>query len=111
MTHLIFDKQTERFNLLFAIYKRSNANPEMSFNMRDLASQHGLGYHAFRSAYEYLISEELMKPRYYTGGSGDAQDSHFYASITTKGMNAIEEVFKNPHEDSTYFPAHNRMMF
>jgi len=110
MTNLIFDKQSERFNLLFALYKRANANSEMSFNMRDLASQNGLGYHSFRSAYEYLVAEELIQPRHYSGGN-EGQDTYFYASMTTKGMNAVEESFKNTHQDSAYFPAYHRMMY
>lgn len=110
MTNLIFDKQTERFNLLFALYKKSNANAEMSFNMRELASQNGMGYHAFRSAYDYLVAEDLIQPRHYSGGSEGQDSYYYYSSITTKGMNAIEETFRNMHQDSTYFPAYHRMM-
>jgi hypothetical protein len=109
MTNLIFDKQNERFILLFALYKKSNAQTEMSFNIRDLASQHGMGYHSFRSAYDYLIAEELIQPKYYTGNS-DTQDGYFHASITIKGINAIEEVFKNMHKESTYFPPYHKMV-
>ena len=109
MTNLIFDKQTERFNLLFALYKNANSQTELSFNMRDLASQNGLGYQAFRSAYDYLIAEDLVQPRYNTGGA-DTQDSYFYASITVKGINAIEETFSNANRQSNYFPPYHQMV-
>ncbi len=109
MTNLIFDKQTERFTMLFSLYKKSNAQTELSFNMRDLANQNGMGYHSFRSAYDYLVAEELIQPKYYAG-SADTQDNYFYASLTVKGINSVEEVFRNTHSESAYFPPYHRMV-
>ena len=109
MTNLIFDKQVERFHLLFSLYKRSNAQTELAFNLRDLANQRGMGYHAFRSAYDFLVAEDLMQPRHYTSAT-DMQEGYFFASITIKGINAIERVFRNTHQDSQYFPPYSQMV-
>ena len=106
MTGIVHYKRTERFMLLYALYRKGNASMDFGYNLRDLASEEGLGYKVFKSAFDYLCGEGLVRPR----AQSDSHDYFFYAGITDKGINAVEEVFRDESKDTYYFPAYRDMM-
>ncbi|MEM1137928.1 MAG: hypothetical protein AAGI07_18985 [Bacteroidota bacterium] len=106
MTGIVHYKKTERFMLLYALYRKSNASTDYASNLRDLASEEGLGYKIFKSAFDHLCSEQLIRPK----AQSDAREYFFYAGITEKGINAVEEVFRDENKDTKYFPPYREMM-
>ncbi len=110
MNNLMFDKRAERFYVLYALYKRVNGSTDFAINLRDAAYSEGVGYHAYRTAYNYLVSERLIEPRMKSDGTNEYETYNYYACITTKGINAAEESFREPEKDTQYFPAYRQMM-
>ena len=106
MTSIVHYKRTERFMLLYALYRKSNASLDFGYNLRDLATEEGLGYKVFKSAFDYLSSEKLIKPK----SQSDSFEYFFFAGITDKGINAVEDVFREESKDTFYFPAYSEMM-
>jgi predicted transcriptional regulator len=106
MNSLVHFKKTERFLLLYALYKKSNANTDFTFNLRDLALEEGLGYKTFKSVFDYLCSEGLLRIRM----QSDNREYFYHATITERGINAVEEVFQDETQPTDYFPAYREMM-
>ena len=106
MTNLVQHKKTERFILLYALYRKANGNADFTYNLRDLASEEGLGYRSFKSAFDYLAQEEFLRLR----TSSDSADYFFHASITEWGIRAVEKVFDNETQPTEYFPPYREMM-
>jgi len=105
MTSIVNFKKTERFLLLYALYKKSNANCDYGYNLMELGLQEGLGHKTFKSAFDYLVAERLVKLRAQT----DNRDYFYFASLTEKGINAVEEVFNDETQSTRYFPAYREM--
>ncbi len=105
MTGIINLKKTERFLLLYALYKKSNASTDYSSNLLEMGMQEGLGYKTFKSAFDYLSAEQLIRLR----SQSDNREYFYYASITEKGIKAIEEVFDDETRSTSYFPAYREM--
>lgn len=101
MIRLIFEKQAQRFFILFELYKQSDANIDYATDLQSIAYNEGIGFRSFMPAFKYLQMEELVRVR--PGGSS------YIASITHKGIKAIEEVFRNENEHTYYFPAYREM--
>lgn len=101
MIQIIFEKQSQRFFLLFELYKQSNANIDYATNLQNIAFNQGLGLRSFTPAWKYLQMEGLIKVR---PGS-----QNYLASITHNGIKAIEEVFFNENDPTYYFPAYREM--
>lgn len=101
MIHLIFEKQRNRFLILFELYKQSDANIDVVTNIQALAQNQGMSFKSFTTAWKYLQMEDLIKIR---PGNND-----YLANITHKGIKAIEEVFQDELERTYYFPAYREM--
>ena len=78
----------------------------MVHNLRDLASQEGLGFRAFKSVYDYLSRENLIRIQ----SLGENPMDSYYASLTESGLFAIEEVFRDENLETAYFPSYREMM-
>jgi predicted transcriptional regulator len=102
MIRLIFEKQMNRFHILFELYKQSDANIDYATDVQILAYNQGVSFKAFTTAWKYLQMEEMIKIR--PGGSG------YIANITHRGIKAVEEVFQDENERTYYFPAYREMM-
>lgn len=102
MIRIVFEKQSHRFFMLFELYKRSNANIDFAEDLQMLAYNQGMGHRSFFPAWKYLQIEGLIRVRH-------GRDN-YYASITHKGIKAIEEVFEDESEYSKYFPPYREMM-
>ncbi len=101
MIRIIFEKQAQRFTVLFELYKQSDANIDYATDLQDLAFNEGVGMRSFSPAFKYLQMEELIRVR--------PGRSSYIASITHRGIKAIEEVFQNENEPTYYFPAYREM--
>ncbi|MCC5945562.1 MAG: hypothetical protein JJT94_11560 [Bernardetiaceae bacterium] len=108
MIALIREKRTYRFRLLFALYKKADANMDAVYDMQELAMQAGMNHNQFLSAWKYLHMEELIQVRPYHEQS--AQEGRYHARLMHKGIKAIEEVFLNENQYTYYFPAYREMM-
>lgn len=106
MTNLIHHKKTERFILLYALYRKSEGNMGHPHNLRDVASEEGLGYRSFRSAFDFLCRERLIHLR----AASESQDHFYFASLTEHGLKAVESVFDDESQKSDYFPPYREMM-
>jgi predicted transcriptional regulator len=102
MIRIVFEKQSHRFNMLFELYKRGNANIDYADDIQTLAYNHGLGFKSFFPAWKYLQLEGLIKIR--------PGRENYYASMTHKGIKAIEEVFWDENKRTEYFPPYREMM-
>ncbi len=102
MINVIFDNQVNRFTTLFALYISSGGSCEVAKNIQNLADYNGIVSREFRKVFSYLVEEELIKRH------GDEEEG-FHASLTHKGIKAIEEVFINPMEKTYYFPPYSEM--
>lgn len=107
--NIIIENQTYRFQILFEIYKKSNTDIDFATDLQELAMNLGVGNRAFQSSYKYLYMQDLisMRPNMDNNGGGG---SNYYASITHKGVKAVEEVFRFPEKASEYFPPYREMM-
>lgn len=106
MKSMIQHKKTERFMLLYSLYRKSNASSDFATNLRDMAANEGLGYRSFKSAFDYLSKEGLIKMR----TNSDDPEHFYYASITEDGIDAIEEAFRDENVETAYFPPFREMM-
>ncbi len=102
----VHHRKVERFMLLYAIYKKSMSSTDYVVDMREIAHQEGIGYKPFKAAFDYLCTQQLLRPRVLN----DNHDSFYYASITNEGINAIEDVFREENRESMYFPPYRKMM-
>lgn len=102
MIRVIFEKQSHRFFMLFELYKRSKANIDYAEDMQMLAFNQGQGMKSFYPAWKYLQVEQLIRVR--------PGRENYYASITHKGIKAIEEVFRDENRYTEYFPSYREMM-
>lgn len=100
---IVFEKQSHRFYMLFELYKRSKANIDYADDIQALAYNHGMSFKSFFPAWKYLQIEGLIKIK---PGSRES----YYASITHKGIKAIEQVFWDEHKRTEYFPPYWEMM-
>jgi predicted transcriptional regulator len=99
---IVEQNKTNRFILLFAIYIASSADYDYAVNVEMLAQNKGLSSRDLRKAYKYFCEEGFITPK--DGGA------EFYASITHKGIIALEEVFLDEYKPTYYFPAYREMM-
>ena len=106
MKSMIQYKKTERFTMLYSLYRKSNASSDYATNMREIASNEGIGYRSFKAIFDYLGKENLMRMR----SNSDQADQFYYASITEAGIFAIEEVFRDENMETPYFPPYREMM-
>lgn len=102
MIRFIFEKQTNRFFMLFELYKKSNTNIDYAEDLQMLAYNQGMGMKSFFPAWKYLQMEGLIKVR--------PGRENYYASITHKGIKAIEEVFTDEGVHTYYFPPYREMI-
>ncbi|WP_045113014.1 hypothetical protein [Microscilla marina] len=103
MFQIVFDRQWHRFRILFELYKRSNADIDTVYDLRELSMSQGIKLLDFLPAWKYLQMEELIRVRF--GGS----TGRYQACLTHSGLKAIEEVFFNENEPTYYFPAFREM--
>jgi hypothetical protein len=108
MIVLIREKRLYRFRLLFELYKRSDADIDVVQNLQDIATQLGIHHHQFSPAWKYLHMEELIMMR--PAAAFQSPEFRYQASITHKGIKAIEEVFLNEHQPTYYFPSYREVM-
>lgn len=100
--NVIYDNQVNRFTTLFALYISSGGSHEVAKNMKNLADYNGIVSREFRKVFSYLVEEELIKRH-------DGEEDSYYASLTHKGIKAVEEVFIDPLEKTYYFPPYAEM--
>lgn len=105
---LIHHKQRERFFLLYNLYRKSQGNSDTSMDMRRFSEEEGMNFKSFKSAYDYLWSEEMIRPR--PTLDHQQEGSQYHAAMTTKGIKAVEDVFKFQTEETEYFPSYLSMM-
>ena len=106
MKTLIQQRQTERFTVLYALYRRSNGVSRHASNLRELAYNEGISIQAFKSCFDFLCREELIRMH----GSFEQPMESYFASLTEYGLQAIEEVFKDENQATEYFPSYREMM-
>lgn len=102
MIRIIFEKQAQRFTMLFELYKQSDANIDYATDIQNIAFNEGVGMRSFFPAFKYLQMEELIRIR--------PGRSSYVASITHKGIKAIEEVFQDENVATYYFPPYREMV-
>ncbi|TAF67432.1 MAG: hypothetical protein EAZ55_03715 [Cytophagales bacterium] len=93
------------------LYKRSDANVDFATDLQSLAINEGIGLRSFMTAWKYLHMEELIKIRPMSSYGSFQGNPHYYASITHKGIKAIEDVYNNDQEPTYYFPPYREMIF
>lgn len=98
---LVSHHKTNRFKLLLALYIASDADPDFSINMEQLAEQRQMETQKFEKAFRYLLDEHFAELR---DGGSDTQ-----AVITHKGLKVVEEVFLDPKKQTYYFPPYQEM--
>ncbi len=106
MQGLIKQRKSERFTLLYMLYRKSSASSDYATNLRDLANNEGMGYKSFKAAFDYLTKEGLVKMR----TNSDDPEHFYYGCITDDGIHAIEETFRDENMETTYFPPFREMM-
>jgi|GEM_PF-1246175 predicted transcriptional regulator len=106
MMNFIYENQTNRFQILFEIYKRSNADIDYVMDLQELASNIGVGMRAFQSAFKYLYMQDLISMKHQ---SSQGNMNGYPTSITHKGIKALEKVFREETESTEYFPAYREM--
>ena len=106
MKSLIHQRQTERFSLLYSLYRRTNGMSKHAVNLRDLAHNEGIGMRSFKSCFDYLCEEGFIRLH---ASSENPMDSYF-GSLTEYGLSAVEEVFKDESMETEYFPSFREMM-
>ncbi|MGB0524933.1 MAG: hypothetical protein ACPGJS_18315 [Flammeovirgaceae bacterium] len=106
MKALITHRQTERFTLLYALYRKSDGMPRQASNLRAMAFNEGISIRSFKSCFDYLCQEELIKMH----SNYEAPLESYFASLTELGITVIEEVFKDENHATEYFPAYREMM-
>jgi len=95
MSQSIKQKKQQRYRMLEALYRWSDANTAKWVDMRQLCQKEGLSFDG--AAYDYLMAEGLI-----------AQHGAGYACrIQHKGIKAMEEAWERPREATDYFPAVN----
>jgi hypothetical protein len=102
----VHHRKVERFMLLYSVYKKSMSSTDYVIDMKEVSYQEGIGYKPFKSAFDYLCNEGLLRPRVLN----ESNESFYYAAITNEGINAIEDVFREDIKESRYFPAYRKMM-
>lgn len=103
MLQIVFERQWHRFQILFEIYKRSNADIDTAYDLRELSLNHGMKFLDFLPAWKYLQMEDLIRVRF------RQSSNKYYACMTHQGLKAIEEVFFNENKPTYYFPAYREM--
>lgn len=106
MKSLIQHRKTERFLLLYALYRKSNGTTQQSFNLREMAFSEGIGLRAFKACFDFLSQEQLIRPQM----SGEQPFDFYRASISDAGLMVIEEVFRDEMQETPYFPSYREMM-
>jgi predicted transcriptional regulator len=106
MQSLIKQRKSERFMLLYALYRKSAASSDYATNLRDLANNDGMSYKSFKAAFDYLAKEGLVKMR----TNSDDPEFFYHGCITDEGINAIEEAFRDESMETAYFPSFREMM-
>ena len=106
MKALIHQRRTERFTLIYALYRKTNGMSKQAVNLRDLAHNEGLGMRSFKSCFDYLCEEGFVKMH----TSSENPLESYYASLTEYGIAVVEEVFKDESLDTDYFPSFREMM-
>ena len=106
MKALIYQRKTERFTLLYALYRKTNGRSRQAINLMDLANHEGIGMNSFRSCFDYLSEEGLIRIH----ASFDNPFGSYYASLTEYGLAVVEEVFKDEADETDYFPSFREMM-
>ena len=106
MKALIHQRRTERFTLLYSLYRRTNGMSKHAVNLRDLAHNEGLGMRSFKSCFNYLCEEGCIRMH---ANSENPLDS-YYASLTEHELGVVEEVFKDENIETDFFPSFREMM-
>jgi hypothetical protein len=106
MKNLVQLRRTERFTLLYALYKKANGMNRQAFNLREIADHEGIGMRTFKACFDYLWQENFIKVH----SSSESMSDMYYASLTEYGVQAIEEVFADEAKATAYFPSYREMM-
>lgn len=106
--NFINENQTYRFQILFELYRQGNADIDQARDLRELASNLGLNSKSFNAAFKYLYMQDLisMKP---SSMNNEGQSSYF-ATITHRGIKAVEDALRQANQATNYFPAYREMM-
>lgn len=109
MENFVQEYQIYRFQLLMEMYQTSHSDIDYVSNIQELASNVGMNNKAFQAAHKFLYMHELirMQPSMANGGGSNHQ---YRASITHRGLKAVEEAFKFPNKPTEFFPPYREMM-
>ena len=99
--HLIKDNKINRFQVLLNLYVAVNGYYDIVKNLKMIAEHQAITGNDFKSAFKYLAEEELIELR-----EGDGE---YFASLSHKGLKAVEEVFLDPNKETYYFPSYREM--
>lgn len=108
--NFINENQMYRFQILWELYKQTNADIDQAYDLRELSNQIGIGNRSFQAAYKYLYMQDLISMRPASEGNGGNMSSNYMASITHRGIKAVEEAFRFANKATEYFPAYREMM-
>lgn len=97
---IILQNQIHRFELLAALYARTQSGSNTLCDLGRVAMEKGMSQHDFARAFEYLLNEKLI--------SNPINGS--FSKITHLGIKAIEDVFRDSSKPSFYFPPYSKMI-
>lgn len=100
LPEIILHNQIQRFELLAALYIRTQSGSETLCDLGRVAMEKGMTQHEFTRAFEYLLNEKLI--------SNPVNGS--FSKITHLGIRAIEDVFRDTSKPSLYFPPYTKMV-
>ncbi|MGF1532452.1 MAG: hypothetical protein ACFCUI_02015 [Bernardetiaceae bacterium] len=102
--NIVDENKRHRFTLLFSLYIASEADYDHAMNLEMLGQNRGLRGKDLKKSYNYLKEEGFITPKEM------GPDLRYHASITHKGVKAVEEVFRNEYEPTYYFPPYREMI-
>lgn len=94
----IEQRQTNRFIVLYEVYKESKADTNISVRTTDLAAAKGVKNGIFKEALVYLIDEGFLTSVINSQGK-----------ITHGGVKIVEYIITHPDESTDLFPSFKDM--
>ena len=92
-------RQTDRFIILYNLYKETSGRIEKHVDILNIAAKHDIKNGNYKEAYKYLVDEGYIKL---------SHQAH-HATITHSGKKVVETITTNPDEKISNFPTFNDM--
>lgn len=92
-------RQTNRFIILYHLYKEVKGRLDIQEDILGIAAKHDIKNGNYKEAYQYLADEGYIKL---------GEKSH-HAALTHEGKKAVEHIVTNPEKRTENFPPFNEM--